>query len=888
MIHCPDVVPETFYPFHSLATPAVARGRPSGGITILCKSHLEPELCIKDKFYLSVRTADAIICCFYFKPETDVGFILTTILHVVTTVSDGNIPVVVMGDFNCRADGARGDALTENLATFGFKLVNNKQVPTYIDHHGSSVIDLVFINLNSGMRVNSQLVIPTIIKKHQKVVTCWTVSKTNQVHTEQTRTQALSRSIDMGRFTSYLNFHPILPCLEQNDIEQAVSNLGAAFESASRSAKPKYHHKPWFDSECRNKKKETLTLFHQKINCRNFDGNIYNAAKQDYTKLIKKKRDLYEEDKLIKKIEDTERKPWTLFRTSNSKQAAPIAPERLYDHFQNLLNPFGRAPIIPATPNESFTDPHCWYNRPFSEVEVQACAGKLAARKATGPDRIANEHITATLNCMSDVWTKLFNWCLINGCIPSVWSESTVKLLYKGKGEIEDPGNYRGIALLCCPLKLLTALINKRIMANIYQLLPIEQFGFLKGRNTTQPLGQLMTEVSIKLSQHRGKLYAAYVDFKKAFDMLDRNLLCTKMIHQFNIKGRTHNLVRSILKGNRIQIDDGVQLSEFILQNNGVVQGDSLSPTLFILFIADLSARFREIAGIQFLFYADDLVVFTDMPDCLRKALTALEDWCQQNKFEVNSSKTKIMKFRKGGRLCHDDQFQYGGTNISIVTSYEYLGVTLQQTLTFTEHLQKKKVKCLAIIGTLTHLQRVSVETGMRIFQMKIAPIVTYGMTAFASYLTKAHFKIIDQVKAAFVKRLLGVHSSTSSTLALLMLNENSFLYDLDLTMRFTFDQNLVAEYILEKRRKRDELCTGGHLLGPAFTTNCWKQPNQPNRHLITRFSAHGFHHLICTQIGFHELSPNCRCKLCNQQGLDRFHLRNCVNDWQAFIKQNS
>lgn len=174
LIKCPLNNPDSFYPFHSWATPAAGRGRPSGGIGMLCKAHLEPELVLKGTSYLCVQTRDALLCTFYFSPESDIGTILTTVIHATTAAADGESPVIVMGDFNCRIDGIRGVRLTDGLVPYGFKLINSKHIPTYIDHHGSSTIDLVFVSLGARIKIDSQHIIPSTIRKHQKVVTQWT------------------------------------------------------------------------------------------------------------------------------------------------------------------------------------------------------------------------------------------------------------------------------------------------------------------------------------------------------------------------------------------------------------------------------------------------------------------------------------------------------------------------------------------------------------------------------------------------------------------------------------------------------------------------------------------------------------------------------------------
>ena len=61
-----------------------------------------------------------------------------------------------------------------------------------------------------------------------------------------------------------------------------------------------------------------------------------------------------------------------------------------------------------------------------------------------------------------------------------------MKVLYKGKGNTNDPNAYRGIALECAAFKLLTSLLTKRLYKQMVDNIPIEQFGFRKGQSTVQ------------------------------------------------------------------------------------------------------------------------------------------------------------------------------------------------------------------------------------------------------------------------------------------------------------------------------------------------------------------------------------------------------------------
>jgi hypothetical protein len=63
----------------------------------------------------------------------------------------------------------------------------------------------------------------------------------------------------------------------------------------------------------------------------------------------------------------------------------------------------------------------------------------------------------------------------------------------------------------------------------------------------------------------------------------------------------------------------------------------------------------------------------------------------------------------------------------------------------------------------------------------------------------------------------------------------------------------------------------------PAMTNPCWKNVNFEKRHAFTRYSCHGFHHLLCNNPNFHAIAlDNCECKFCNEK-IGQYHLFNCT-----------
>ena len=141
-------------------------------------------------------------------------------------------------------------------------------------------------------------------------------------------------------------------------------------------------------------------------------------------------------------------------------------------------------------------------------------------------DCILNEMIKAFSENHFHLLTQTFNVVLLSGHIPNEWAIGVIKPIYKNKGDINDPDNYRGITLLSCLRKLFTSVINERLTVFIdsNQIMSEAQAGFRKGYSTTDQIFTLKCIVGLFLCQGR-ILFCTFFDCSKAFDSINGTTL---------------------------------------------------------------------------------------------------------------------------------------------------------------------------------------------------------------------------------------------------------------------------------------------------------------------------------------------------------------------------
>jgi hypothetical protein len=328
----------------------------------------------------------------------------------------------------------------------------------------------------------------------------------------------------------------------------------------------------------------------------------------------------------------------------------------------------------------------------LSKLEVAFCS--LDRGTAPGVTGIGNDVLKDLYRLPGgpEFFLDMFNTCMESGDLPYPWRCTEIFLLYKGKGELTDPGSYRGIALMESTLKLDERLLFARLSVWAFSrgLIPDSQFGFRPRSSTLDAVFVFSSLVTKYVLLQGTQLYTCLVDFQKAFPSVNRAQLLQKL-EGFGVSSRFCRCINSTFVGNTFSVCSGNLVTSEFPVTTGLREGSVLSPLLFVVFMSDVGESVLRPFGrgeflkrdpslncipIPGLLYADDLVLFCLSPDLLRERLRRLCEYADQNTLSVNVSKCEIVIFgcKQGNSPL---LFKYKRQVIPIRRSCKYLGVWL-------------------------------------------------------------------------------------------------------------------------------------------------------------------------------------------------------------------
>ena len=377
------------------------------------------------------------------------------------------------------------------------------------------------------------------------------------------------------------------------------------------------------------------------------------------------------------------------------------------------------------------------------------------------------------------------------------------------------------------------------VYLNENNLLHKTQSGF-RSHHSCETALNFMTDSWLNALDKGEMIGVVLVDFKKAFDLVDHDILLTKL-ELYGIKNETLHWFKSYLSQRQQQVSISNTLSSFRPVSCGVPQGSILGPLLFLLFINDLplytSIVFTDM-------YADDTTLYyvhtsqEAIERNLQIALNELSNWCKNNGMVLNTLKTKVMlittKQKRNGLNKDGIELKYNDDPLQSIANDKILGVFVDNNLSWSEHVKHISKKIASNVWLLSKIKMfLSQEHRIQFYKSYIQPHIDFCNIVWGNTTETNKMKIFRMQKRAV--RVILDYNVESTTEAMKTLNIQSIYDRLFLRKaKFMFKvyHKITPTYINESFNLRSSLNTSvnlrsmnvGCFVPPKPRTECFKQ----------------------------------------------------------------
>lgn len=848
-----------------------------GGSLVLVHNSLQARVCDVSQFCselnieLSAVFLDdlkIIVVAAYHSPSGDPNIFLTSFEKLLLFLSQwSGYTSIIGGDFNINFDVTKNSSYTKQflnvLRQHNYYYLNT--LPT----RGKNCLDNVMVNCCRERQISCKIFDFPFSDHDGVLVDMPYNNSTQQKLTEDNKStfkmvlpiKHIGLLIDkLGSYDWEIILRCINPCAQNvcsEIFKILINNIHFLIILVRvRTGNSKTNNNNWYTTELAAMKNHLIFLDKLVNNSRENSNQIkqmLRRSKINYKRSIIEAKIKHNTD-LIEQSSNKCKTAWRVIKSNNkliseNKLDSNISPDSFNNYFVTSVLDIKNKIGIPSRSSEELIQSN---KPPFSNVaftwkpitpqDIIKATKRLKNSDTNDVYFISNNLLKQIINTILEPLLFCFNLCLSEGVFPDELKISRVCPIFK-KGPKNKPESYRPISIIPTISKLFELLVFDQISSFFEEnnLLSLSQFGFRKGKSTTEAIDKLVNEV---LTAFENKVFAqaTLCDLSKAFDCVNHSDLLKKL-NYYGVREKELNFFRSYLNKRKQKVLVNGDWSQEVEVEHGVPQGSVLGPLLFLICINDLP---NSIKCKTFL-YADDTTFFNfssnfnELQILAQNSLASASEWFKTNGFLLNEDKTQNIIFT----LKHTEP------NIppdNYTNQVKFLGIHIDKGLSWGAHIDyisSKLSRVIFLIKKLTNCidKNYIISAYFAYFQS----IFRYGLIFYGN---SSRIDEILILQKKVIRILYGAESLDHCKPIFLTLNIqtviNLYIYDLIL---YIFKNPNVIKYVNHSYSTRNKI-------GGLATIDFSRLSKTINSHCIVSLKIHN---KLCHLINKYDQNLFCR-----------------------------
>ena len=387
----------------------------------------------------------------------------------------------------------------------------------------------------------------------------------------------------------------------------------------------------------------------------------------------------------------------------------------------------------------------------FDEDHVKLLFSKVNKRKAAGPDGIKGKVLKECAEQLAGIFTYIFNMSFACTSIPSIWKTSKIIPIPK-KTKVMCMNDLRPVALTSVLMKCFEKLVLFHLNSQFRPHSDPFQFAYQPKRSVDDAILTFTNNIYRHLDSPKTFCRVLFVDFSSAFNTIQPHLLVRKLL-ELEIDPHTVAWILNFLTDRTQFVGVDGENSNTVRTNTGAPQGCVISPVLFTIYTND--CRSSNPSNVPLLKFADDTtlqgLISNDDESAYRSEIDQFVCWCSDNFLELNVSKTKemIFDFRRTKPDDNDAQNIFiNGEKVDRVENYKYLGVTVDDKLKWSEHVNTIQQKINKRMYFLRKLSQFNIDKTIctLFYRATIESVLTFCISAWGGNCLAKDKRNLDKI----------------------------------------------------------------------------------------------------------------------------------------------